>query len=140
MTRWMFSLRAGVFTGRLAASLTRDGSRVILTVLMCRIIRCLCVLTMRVLRIVRRIFRRDRKATTVFSTLSKGSMRAAIWRAISGLTPCGMNPGSAVPDLCEVAAVAASTDSSSLFLEGWNPLRRCSSHERIASSAELQYG
>ena len=136
----MFSLRAGVFTGRLAASLTRDGSRVRLTVLKCRIIRCLCVLTMRVLRIVRRIIWRDRKATTVFSTLSKGSMRAAIWRAISGLTHCGMNPCSAAPDLWEVAAVAASADSISLFLEGSNPLRSCSSQERIASSAEVQQG
>ena len=140
MTRGMFSLRAGVCTGRLDAILTRDGSSVRLTVLKCRIIRCLCVLTMRVLMIVRRIVSRERKATTVRIALSKGSMRAAIRRAISGLTPRGANPGSAVPDLWEVDAVAARADSTSLFLEGWNPLRSCSSQERIDSSAEAQQG
>ena len=95
---------------------------------------------MHVSMIVIRIIWGDRSATTVFRTLSNGSMRSAIWRAVSGLTPFGMNPGSAVPDLWEVAAVDASADSISLFLDGWCPLRSCSPQGGIASSAEVQQG
>ena len=135
----MFVLRAGVFTGRLATNLTRDGSTVRLALFRCRIIRRLGVLTVHVLLIARRIVSRERKVATVFITISNGPMRAAIWRATCGLTPRGMNPGSAVPDLCEVSAVAASADSISLFLEGWNPLRSCSSQLRMASSVDMSF-
>ena len=136
----MFSLRAGAFSGRLDAGLTRDGSIVRLADLKRRIVRRLCVSTMNVSMVARRIVPRECKATTAPVTLSKGSIRAAIWRAISGLTPCGMNPGSDAPGLRAVAAVDTSADSISLFLEVRGPLRSCPPQGRDASSAEVQQG
>ena len=110
MTSGIFIVRAGVRTGRLAASLSRSGSSVRLTLLRLWIILCLCVLTVRLFRMVRRITSRELSVTAAFRTLSNGPIRDAIWRATCGLTPRGRNAGNAVPDRCVVAAVAASTE------------------------------
>ena len=133
----MFIMRAGVFTGRLPAILSRDGLSVRPARLRRRAIRRLCVETVHVLMIARRIVSRERKGDTVFSTLSKGPIRAAIWRAACGLTTFGTNPGSAVPNLGVVASVAASAESISLFLDCWSPSRICSSQLLIASPADM---
>ena len=98
MISGMCSLRAGVRTGRLAASIARNGWSLRLTHFRCRIVLRLCVLTVHVFIVVHRIVLRERIGAAVFSTLSKGSICVAIWSATYGLTPRGMNPISAVPD------------------------------------------
>ena len=131
----MFSLRACVRTGRLAASLSRNGRSLRLTISRCRIFRCLCVLTVRVFITVRLIESRERIVSAVFSILSKGSICLAIWRSTVGLTPRGMNPGSAAPDRWEAAAVDANTDWMCLFLGGCNPSLILSPQSAMAVSA-----
>ena len=135
MISGMFSLRAGVRAGRLLVRLSRSGCNLRLSHLRCLIALCLKVLTVHLFRVVLRSVVRERADSAVFSTLSKGSMFVAIWRAVSGLTPRGMNPGSATPDRCAVAAVEASTALRSLFLDGWNPSRILFSQFEMARCA-----
>ena len=80
-------------------------------------------MTVRLFRIERRIILRPRSGSDVFNTLSKGSIRGAIWRATCGITPRGMNSGNASPNRCEEAAVASNADWSCRFLDGWKPTR-----------------
>ena len=135
ITSGILMLRAGARPGSLYDSLLRSGSNSRLTRFMYRIARCLCVLTVRLFRIERRIILRARNGSAAFNTIAKGPIRDAIWRAACGLTPRGMNSGNASPERCEVAAVAANTDRSCLFLDDWGPTRNCSSHSRMALSA-----
>ena len=136
MISGMCSLRAGVRTGRLAASIARNGWSLRLTHFRCRIVLRLCVLTVHVFIVVHRIVLRERIGAAVFSTLSKGSICVAIWRAVEGHTPREMKHGNATPERCEVAAVEAISDWICLFLDGRNPfLIRCS-HSLMACCAE----
>ena len=103
---------------------------------MCRISRCLCVLTVCVcvLLTVRRIELLARDESTVFSTLSKGSICFAIVRAAVGEAPFGMKLWGASPERCDVAAVAANTECICPFLDGWNLMRRLRSQFSVALS------
>ena len=121
MISGMLSLRAGVRTGRLSAILSRVGCSLRLTHFRCRVVLRLIVLTAHVFNVVRRIVVRGRADSAVLSTLSKGPLCVAIWRAVAWLTPRGINPGNATPERCEVAAVATSADWACLFLGGCNP-------------------
>ena len=135
----MFRLRAGVRAGRLAASLSRIGLSARLARFGNLMALRLCVLTVQLFRIVRRMKSRERSGTAVFSTRSKGPMRGAIRRATCGLTPRGMNPGKAAPDLCEVEAVAANTAWICLFLDGWSQPRISPPHACMDSVAVIVF-
>ena len=78
----------------------------------------LIVLTVHVFNVVRRIVVRERADSAVLSTLPKGSICVAIWRAVEEFTPRGMKHGKATPERCEVAAVEDSADWIRLFLGG----------------------
>ena len=86
MISGMLSLRAGVRTGRLAATLSRSGRSARLTHFRWRILLSLCVLTVHAFIVFRRIVLRERTGSAALSALSKGPSCAAIWRAAAGLT------------------------------------------------------
>ena len=130
------SFRAGVRTGRLAASLPRIGCSLRLAHFRWRIVLRLIVLTVHVFNVVRRIVVRERADSAVLSTLPKGSICVAIWWAVAGITPRGITPGNATPERCAVAAVDAITDWMCLFLDGCDPSIIRSSQSRMACFAE----
>ena len=137
MTSGMLSLRAGVRTGRLAASLSRIGCSSGLTHFRRRIVFRLIVLTVHVFNEVRRIVLRERADSAALSTLSKGSICDAIWRAAVGLTHRGVKHDKAEPERWEVATVGDNADWVCLFLGGWNPSLISPPHYSMGSSAEI---
>lgn len=134
MISGIFKSRAGDFLPRVPIIFFLCRTSVPLMFLSVRTTLRLCVLTVCLLSIDRLVMFRTSIGITVFNTLSKGSIFEAIARAISGLTPRGMNSGNAAPDRCVVVAVVASAVCRCLFFDGWQPACSDASHSFIVCS------